>query len=133
MTWFWFQNSWKSLFGSICGCWHKRGLRQLQLLISWLFQARKSPKLEKFKTKPRWLDFILKTYPNSFWFISHQYDLKKFRSNFHDFWHESLPKLKTNSRWLCFVPKPFAQHLLSFCYCFPSTRPKSVLSKFHYF
>jgi len=51
--------------------WQKRVPRKPQVKISWLFQARKSPKLSKLKTKPRWLGFPPKTYLYSFWSISY--------------------------------------------------------------
>ena len=65
----------------------------------------------------------------SFLIFSHLYDLKKTKSKFHNFWHENLPKLETNPRWLVFALKPFSNHFLSFCYCFPSIWIKNVLVK----
>jgi len=46
--------------GRLAIAWCKRGLRKLQVKISRLFQIQKSPKLAKWKTKPRLLCLHLK-------------------------------------------------------------------------
>jgi len=107
--------------------WHERGLRKLQVKISWLFHMWKPPKLEKLKTKPIWLGFAHETYPHSFLFIpiiSHHYGSKMSRSKFHNLRHEKPLKLETNPRWLRFVPQTFPTTFLVILLLFPINAAK---------
>ena len=111
---------------------HERRPRKVQVKISSLFEARKPPKMAKLKIKPRWLGFVPKTCPHSFWFISYLFPfvrLKKDQVKISQLLAWKLAEVGNQPKMTSFCTQTFLKSFSVFLLLFPINMDKKCFSQ----